>query len=337
MAHPIEELLVPIRNLHAQIRAAVVTACEAASIDDMARIAQEAEGDTIYAVDRISEALLIDFFNREIAGQTPLILIAEGLEGGQITLPPGTPPAEAIWRVIVDPIDGTRGLMYQKRSAWVLTGVAPNHGPETNLSHIQLAVQTEIPLIKQHLSDSVWVVAGQAVQAERFNRLTGEKQRLALRASQAGTIAHGYAMIARFFPGAREILAAIDEEIVRGALGPVQKGKAHCFEDQYICSGGQLYELMSGKDRFVADIRPLLEKALAERGLALGICCHPYDVCTELIARELGVIVTDAQGQPLAAPLTVEDEVSWVGYANATIRQQIEPLLQQALRKRRLI
>lgn len=337
MAHLIEDLLTPIRTLHEQIRDAVVTACEAASIDDMARIAQEAEGDTIYAVDRISEALLIDFFSREIAGSTPIVLIAEGLEGGQITLPASAPASEAKWRVIVDPIDGTRGLMYQKRSAWILTGVAPNLGPDTNLSHIQLAVQTEIPLIKQHLSDSVWAVAGQGVQAERFNRLTGEKQPLALRASQAATIAHGYAMISRFFPGAREMLAAIDEEIVRGALGPVQRGKAHCFEDQYICSGGQLYELMSGKDRFVADLRPLLEKSLAERGLALGICCHPYDVCTELIARELGVIITDEQGRPLAAPLTVEAEVSWAGYANAAIRQQIEPLLQHALRKRGLI
>ena len=45
-------------------------------------------------------------------------------------------------------------------------------------------------------------------------------------------------MISRFFPGAREDLAAIDEEIVMEALGPVQPGKAHCFEDQYICSGG---------------------------------------------------------------------------------------------------
>ena len=124
---------------------------------------------------------------------------------------------------------------------------------------------------------------------------------------------------------------------MRGALGPVKQGKAHCFEDQYICTGGQLYELMSGKDRFVADIRPLMETVMAERGLSLGICCHPYDLCTELLARELGVIVTDEQGRQVSAPLTVEANVSWVGYANAVIRQQIEPLLQQALRERRLV
>ena len=144
-------------------------------------------------------------------------------------------------------------------------------------------------------------------------------------------------MIARFFPSAREVLAEIDEEIVRGALGPVQPGKAHCFEDQYICTGGQLYELMAGHDRFVADIRPVLEQVLARRGLALGICCHPYDLCTELIARELGVIVTDVYGQPLTAPLDVDADVGWVGYANDAIRRQIEPLLQAALRKRDLL
>ncbi|MCB0122001.1 MAG: hypothetical protein KDE58_07140, partial [Caldilineaceae bacterium] len=207
----------------------------------------------------------------------------------------------------------------------------------TNLQDIELAVQTEIPLVKQHLSDMVWAMKGQGVKAERYNRLTGERQTIRLHPSQADTIAHGFAMIARFFPSAREVLAAIDEEIVRGALGPVQPGKTHCFEDQYICTGGQLYELMAGHDRFVADIRPVLEKVLAQRGLALGICCHPYDMCTELIARELGVIVTDVAGQPLRAPLDVDADISWVGYANEAIRTQIEPLLQQALRTRGLL
>ena len=337
MITDVQGLIDPLRRLHEQIRDAVVVACEADPIEELARIAKEEAGDTIYAVDRVSETLLVDFFRHEVAKHTPLVLIAEGIENGRIILPEGAAEAEARWRIIVDPIDGTRGLMYQKRSAWILTGVAPNYGPDTNLSHIQLAVQTEIPLIKQHLSDMAWAVAGQGVSAERYNRLTGEKVALSLYPSRATTIAHGFAMISRFFPGAREELAAIDEEIVQGALGPVQKGKTHCFEDQYVCSGGQLYELMTGKDRFVADLRPLMEQILARRNLALGICCHPYDVCTELIARELGVIVTDEQGHSLTTPLDVEADVSWVGYANQAIQQQIEPLLLAALRKRKLI
>jgi fructose-1,6-bisphosphatase/inositol monophosphatase family enzyme len=332
----IHNLLQPIVQLHANIRQAVVAACETSAPDDMARISQEAEGDTIYAIDRVSEALLTDFFRREIAVHTPILLIAEGLEGGRLILPEGTPETAVRWRIIVDPIDGTRGIMYQKRSAWVLTGVAPNKGPHTSLADIELAVQTEIPLVKQHLSDQVWAIKGEGVTAVRHNRLTGEDTPLTLQPSRAQTIAHGFAMIARFFPGAREELAAIDEEIVRGALGPVQPGKAHCFEDQYICSAGQLYELMNGHDRFVADIRPVMEQLLARRGLALGICCHPYDLCTELITRELGVIVTDECGGPLTAPLDVESDVSWIGYANEAIRRQIEPLLQTALQSRGL-
>jgi hypothetical protein len=157
-----------------------------------------------------------------------------------------------------------------------------------------------------------------------------------LQPSRARSIAHGFAMVARFFPGAREELAAIDEEIVRGALGPPVAGKAHCFEDQYISTGGQLYELVAGHDRFVADLRPLMEQLLRRRGQSLGICCHPYDLCTEMIARELGVMVTDERGRQLAAPLDTEADVAWAGYANEQIRAQIEPLLQAALRMRGL-
>ena len=149
-------------------------------------------------------------------------------------------------------------------------------------------------------------------------------------------VRHGFAGLARFFPGAREVLAAIDEEVVRGALGEVEHGKAHCFEDQYLSSGGQLYELIAGHDRFIADLRPLMESLLRARGLSLGICCHPYDMCTELIARACGVIVTDERGEALRAPLTVDADITWAGYANEHIRAEIEPLLQQALRARGL-
>ncbi|MBI3649719.1 MAG: inositol monophosphatase [Acidobacteria bacterium] len=334
----VEQLLLPLRRLHERVRDAVVVACEQSAVEDLARVADEdGEGDTIYAVDRVSEALLVEIFASEIATLAPLVLIGEGLAEGQIVLPSGTPEAAAVWRIIVDPIDGTRGLMYQKRSAWVLTGVAPNRGSATNLQDITLALQTEIPLVKQHLSDSLWAMRGVGASGERFNRLTGERLPLRLRPSQALSIRHGFAGLARFFPGVREELAAIDEEVVRGALGEVVHGKAHCFEDQYVSSGGQLYELMAGHDRFIADLRPLMEPLLQQRGLSLGICCHPYDLCTELIARELGVIVTDAFGNAVTALLNLEADVHWAGYANRHIRKEIEPLLQQALKRRGLV
>ena len=329
------DLLPIIRKLHDQIRDAVVASFEKTAIETLARVDHDdSAGDTIYAVDRVSEDLLIAFVEREIAPLTPVVLIAEGLAAGKIVLPRGTREEDAHWRIIVDPIDGTREIMYQKRSAWILTGIAPNRGPATSLADIELAVQTEIPLLKQHLCDTLWAQRGAGAHAERFNRLTGERQKLILKPSGADTIAHGFAMISRFFPGARDELAAIDDEIARGALGPVQHGKAACFEDQYLSSGGQLYELMAGHYRFVADIRPLMEPLLQRRGIALGICCHPYDLCTELIARELGVIVTAPDGSAVNAPLTLEADVAWCGYANPKIQAQIEPLLTKALKER---
>lgn len=337
-APDVQELLAAIRRIHERVRDAVVMECERAAVEELSEVSDdESEGDTIYAVDRVSEELLVELFEHEIAARVPLVLVAEGIENGQLVLPRGTSEAHAVWRVVVDPIDGTRGVMYQKRSAWVLTGVAKNRGPETDLQEIEFAVQTEIPLVKQHLCDTLWAVKGEGAQAERFNRLTNERRPLALRPSRAATIRHGFAMVARFFPGARDELAAIDEEIVRGALGPVEHGKAHCFEDQYLSSGGQLYELMMGHDRFVADLRPLIETLMNRRGLTLGICCHPYDMCTELIAREAGVIVTDVVGGPLRAPLRVEPDVAWAGYANDAIRREIEPQLLDALKRRDLI
>jgi hypothetical protein len=319
------------------IRASVVVACERASTNELATVVSEQDGDTIFALDRVSEELLIDFFEREVAPRAPSILIAEGLSDGQITLPRGTAESEVVWRIIVDPIDGTRGLMYQKRSGWILTGIAPNRGPGTGLIDIELAVQTEIPLAKQHLSDVLWAFRGEGFHAERFNRLTGEHSPLELRPSIAGNIGHSYSQVVRFFPGVRDVLAAIDDEIVVGAVGRPQPGKAQCFEDQYTSTGGQLYELIAGHDRFTADLRANLEPVTSERGLPRLLCCHPYDLCAELIAREAGVIVTGVDGGPLNASLAVEPDVSWAGYANQRIRGTVEPLLHEALKKRGLL
>ena len=337
MTSDIRKLLEPLRRLHEKIRASVVEACESARLGELAAVVSEQPGDTIFALDRVSEQYLIEFFEREVAPLAPLTLVAEGLSDGQITLPRGTPDSDAVWRIIADPIDGTRCLMYQKRSGWILTGVAPNRGPDTSLTDIELAVQTEIPLAKQHLSDVLWALRGEGFHAERFNRLTGERMQLELHPSSAKNIAHSYSQVVRFFPGVRDVLAAIDDEIVLGALGPPQPGKTQCFEDQYTSTAGQLYELIAGHDRFTADLRAHLDRVTDERGLPRSLCCHPYDLCTELIAREAGVIVTGIDGFQLNAPLAVEPDVSWVGYANERIRETVEPLLQAALRERGLL
>lgn len=331
-----QSLLDPILVLHERIRASVVDACTRQRTEELAAVAHDELGDTIYGVDRVSEAMLVDGLV-EIAREEPLCVVGEGLPDGVLVLPHGAREQDCRWRLLVDPIDGTRGLMYQKRPAWILTGVAPNRGPGTRLRDIVLAVQTEIPLVKQHLCDQLWALRCQGVQARRFNRLSSSYEPLRLQPSRADTIAHGFATISRFFPGVRDVLAEIDDELVVEVLGPPIAGKAACFEDQYTSSGGQLFELMAGHDRFVADLRPLVQSVHAARGLPPGLCCHPYDLCAVLIAEELGVVVTGPGGEPLDGPFDLEADMAWIGYANEHIRARVEPALQAALSRRHLL
>jgi hypothetical protein len=199
-------------------------------------------------------------------------------------------------------------------------------------------VQTEIPLVKQHLADTLWAAAGEGARAERQDTVSGARTPLVLRPSTATTIAHGFGGLAKFFSGTRAELAAIDDAVARRLLGDGQDdGDPLVFDDEYLSSGGQLYELAVGHDRWIADLRPLLQPARRAAGRAPIFCAHPYDLSCELIAREAGVIVTDPHGAPLAAPLDVTSDVAWVGFANAQLARSVGGALTAELRARGLL
>ncbi|HEU5077176.1 MAG TPA: hypothetical protein VFU02_23455 [Polyangiaceae bacterium] len=323
-----------LRELSRAIQRQVLAACRDQSIEQLSAVSLEAREDTIFNIDRVSESALLAGIAPHAVRLGGVVLVAEGLSSEEVTLPEAWRPEQARWRVIVDPIDGTRGLMVQKRSAWILAAVAPNDARPARLGDLEAAIQTEIPTLKAAVADELWALKGEPPGALRRSIDGGASVPLVLRPSRAGSIRHGYAMLSRFFPGARDELAAIDDEVCRRVLGPNLTGKALCFEDQYLSTGGQLYELAMGHDRFVADLRPLMAPLLRQRGTPLGLCCHPYDICTALIAQQAGVIVTAPDGGPLDAPLDVHSDVAWVAYANAAIRREVEPALQATLRER---
>jgi len=331
-------LLQAIKAIHEAIRAEVMAASARTSSDDMAAVTGKQAGDVIYAIDRVTDRVLLDRF-AALAKNWPCVLVAEGLGvSGRRVLPDGTPESAAEIVAVVDPIDGTRGLMYQKRSAWILTGVAPYRGGGETLADISLAVQTEIPLVKQHLADTLWAVTGEGARAERADLVAGSRAPLALRPSRATTIAHGFGGLAKFFAGSRAELAAIDDAVVRRLLGDGgDQGDPLVFDDEYLSSAGQLYELMVGHDRWTADIRPLLQPARRAAGRAPIFCAHPYDLACELIAREAGVVVTDPRGARLAAPLDVTSDVAWLGFANAGLARSVGGALTEELRARGLL
>ncbi len=330
--HP---LLPAVFELHQRIRAAVIEACvrsEAATLSEVA--AEDADGDTIYAIDRIAEHVLIESLEPAAAAHGPIRLVAEGLPSNGTVLPQGADPTAVRWRVIVDPIDGTRGLMYQKRPAWIITGIAPEQGPTTGIEDLVVSVMTELPLRKQGAADRWWAVRGGGVHGRRCLLATGVETVLHAQPSRCADLRHGFAQISRFFPGGRDLLAALDDELLTCVEGPPPAGRALCFEDQYLSTAGQLIELMIGHDRFCADLRPLLRGPLAGRGQPAPMCCHPYDIAGLVIAREAGVIVTAPGGGPINAPLDCVADVAWCGYANAVLHRRIAPQLDRLLRER---
>lgn len=267
----------------------------------MAEIDGETVADTIYAIDRIADDALLGWFEQHWQG---VEVVSEGLDEPVVV---GLDPA---WTVIVDTIDGTRGLMYDKRPAWCLAAAAPRGG---RLPDVVSASMTELPTVKQGAADQLSATRGGGVVAERVGLRDGTRAAFAVRPSPATDLEHGFAGLAKFFPAGKPELARLEAELFD------RLGCRVVFDDQYICSGGQLHELMTGHDRFVADLRPLVDPA--------AFACHPYDLCTAFLLEEAGGVVTDPWGAPLDAPLDTTTPVAWVGYANPRLAEWIGPVL----------
>lgn len=295
-----------------------------------ARVAAETAADTIYHIDRLSEDALVDWLEQNWPKRWPVELIMEGLET-EMTFPRGTPLRDTKWKLIIDPIDGTRGLMHDKRSAWAMAGLAPQRGPRNHLGDIVVAAMTELPISKQWRSDQFSVVRGTGkLVATSCDVHTGKRSRLRVSPAQTSSFHHGFATVSRFFPAAKEWLSKFEEDLWR-ELGELKPGgePPPIFEDQYISCGGQLAEILLGHDLMVIDVRPEAFRVLGLRDAALS--SHPYDLCCELLLREAGGVVERPLGGRLRDPLDTTSAVSWVAYANPKLARKVRPVIRQLL------
>jgi hypothetical protein len=207
--------------------------------------------------------------------------------------------------------------MYDKRAAWSLAAVAPHGG---TLRDVVAASMTELPTTKQALADQYGAVRGAGVVGRRLDMNTGAVTPITPRPSTKSDLEHGFAQVAKFFPAGKAELAAIESELFE------RIGARIVFDDEYLASGGQIHELLTGRDRFCADLRPLVDPA--------ALTAHPYDLCTALVLEEAGGVITDPWGDPLDAPLDITSPVAWVGYANRSLAERIGPVLAEILRTR---
>ena len=286
-------------------------------------------GDTIFGIDRKVEPLLLrelQSWSEEIGH---LVAVAEGFgEDGTVSF--GPRGASASLRLLIDPIDGTRCLMYDKRSAWFLAAAAPDDGPTTRLAGAIASVMVELPTSKQRWADNVVFAKGEPLSAQRVDIATGEIVPLKHRPSLANTLLNGYGQVSNFFPGTKALASELMERIASAVVGAVQPGMASIFEDQYVSTGGQFVELLFGRDRFCCDLRPIFYDILERRSgrpVPRGIACHPYDIAGLPAALAGGVIITDAFGAVLDTEFSVSTPVHWCGYANESLRREIEPAI----------
>jgi fructose-1,6-bisphosphatase/inositol monophosphatase family enzyme len=317
-----------LRVLQADIRAALRAHMRSQEQAVWSRTVRDDAGDTIFGIDSEVEEILIQHC-QEWGKTQHFVLVAEGIEPDGIQFgKPGS--GGAPFRLLVDPIDGTRGLMFDKRSAWCLMGAAPDRGKQTRLADVEVAVMTELPTTRQSTSDTLWAIRGKGAAAERSDLGTGQPRPLALVPSQATTLRHGFASVSNFFQGGKELIARLEEAILHRSLGGWNADKAEVYSDQYISSGGQMAEVMLGRDRFVLDVRPLVHKRL---GKASSLCCRPYDIVTMRIAQEAGCVVCDPFGNPLDAPLDTTTNVAFACYANQKLAAQLIPIVREEVQR----
>jgi hypothetical protein len=321
-------LVARLRLLQANLRAALRAHMLSQEPAVWSRTVRDDAGDTIFGIDAAVEELLLEHC-RAWGRAQHFTLLAEGLapEGCVFGRPGlGGPP----FRLLVDPIDGTRGLMFDKRSAWCLMGAAPDRGDATRLGDVEVAVMTELPTTRQATSDVLWATPHARALGERQDLGTGTTRALPLVPSQAVSLRHGFATVANFFQGGKELLARLEEAILRRALGEWDPEKAEVYTDQYISSGGQLAEVALGRDRFVLDVRPLVHHKL---GVTSSLACRPYDLVTWRVAQAAGCVVVDPFGQPLDAPLDVTTNVAFACYSNARLAAQMIPIVREEVQR----
>ncbi|MCM8535919.1 MAG: hypothetical protein NE334_08285 [Lentisphaeraceae bacterium] len=282
--------------------------------------------DIIYQIDIEAEEVIVLFLEQRAAEFGGIILLAEGIGEEDLSIyPKGLPYEEAKVKIICDPIDGSRGLMFAKRSAFFLA--AAGSASAMTLGDMNSSVMVEIPIPKQTEWDILSATRKGELLVERVAS-TGLKV-IETQVSAKQSVEGGFLSLAKYcYPGKR-VISEIEESLLNKLFVDREECFLPVFDDQYISSGGQMYELIVGHDCMVGDFRARMYEDFAKKGVASGQVCHPYDLAGLLVAQKAGVIITDAYGHEFDSTLEMTKAVDWLGYANDDLRQQVEaPLLE---------
>lgn len=196
-----ESLRLKLCDLQKHMLRAILEARNEHSTDQLASISEQTAADVIYAIDTIADQALHQWFSTNWPHEHPVQIIMEGIEDDEVcTYPSGTPVKDTVLKCIIDPIDGTREIMYDKRSAWILTGLAPQRFESNSLQDIQIAAMTEIPTSRQWRADQISASRGEGLQCQALDvRNDYTATTTILHPSDATDVRHAFGTIIRFF------------------------------------------------------------------------------------------------------------------------------------------
>lgn len=320
-----------ILKLHFKIHIAVRNMIKEQKSQYNSDIITEGYGDVSYAVDSKSETIIDKYFT-DNPPKGGAVVICEGLG---VRIYPETKTKEtALWRILIDPLDGTRHIMYDNRSAWILTGVAPNKGEGTSLKDIIVALQTEVPISIQEKSIVLTAIKNHGTDCSIWNiekNICLEKD-LLLQPSSSRQLDNGFVVFTNFFPGTKQIISLLEENVLNRIVGEPDEGSPLIFSEQYISNAGQLFMLMTGRYRVCIDIRADLIYMQKRMNKHLPLCPHPYDLSAALIAQEAGIILLDSKGMTIDYPMDLNTNCCWIGYANQGLFDLMHPVLVEEMK-----
>ena len=315
-------------------RAALERAARAGRLEELARAVRQGAGDVTYALDAESEHA-VEAWLLETARERPLSLLTE--DSGWRHLGPGTrgAPRELAGfdhggpRIALDPIDGTRNLMADLRSAWTVASCAGPGNGVPRLAELEIGIVSEVPDSRAGRYRVLAAQRGGGCSLElRALQGDGELERRVVRADADERVDRGYFPFFRYLPEQRPELARIEAAFFARLAEREGACVRDCYDDQYISNGGQLVLLALGTYRMIADLRGWVARRIG----GPRVTAKPYDLAgAVLCAREAGCVVTEPGGEELDFPLDCETPVDFVGWANAATARRLGEHLRAVL------
>ena len=324
------------RRLRAATRRALLATDRQGRHKSLARSVSMGAGDLTFGIDVPAESVCSEWLD-ELAKQTPLSLLTE--EAGWRHRGPGGSNGDSVIelsdfahggpRIALDPIDGTRNLMVDLRSAWTIVALAAPGKTEPRLKDVELGIVSELPntSMDRYRRISAWKGTGcrREVLALEGDLVFSDE---VLLCDNDDRCDNGYFPFFRYERSQAQDLIRIECEFIRRLEQYEGADILSCYDDQYISNGGQLVLLSEGTYRFIADLRAWLAELRAKPATT----SRPYDSAgAVLCAREAGAIVLAVNGSELDYPLDTSTPVSFVGFANHETRTRLLPHIQQAL------